>query len=116
MRRHRVSELSNPSRGVSMQREQKWRSRDARRENCGVLPRARSLRRSNFIQEHAPMSTTGAPPPDISAAPSAVVATPPSGVTGSIPRELGRLALPLFASYLLRVAYQWVDALWVRGL
>ena len=33
-----------------------------------------------------------------------------------IPGELLRLALPVFASQLLRVAYQWVDALWVRGL
>lgn len=41
-------------------------------------------------------------------------ATP--AVTGPIGRELLRLAAPLYASYLLRVAYQWVDALWVRGL
>ena len=41
---------------------------------------------------------------------------PPSGVTGPIPAELLRLALPVLASQLLRVAYQWVDALWVRGL
>jgi putative MATE family efflux protein len=27
-----------------------------------------------------------------------------------------RLALPALASYLLRIGYQWVDALWVRGL
>lgn len=40
----------------------------------------------------------------------------PRGVTGPIPRELFRLALPVLASQLLRVGYQWVDALWVRGL
>jgi len=40
----------------------------------------------------------------------------PAGVTAPIPRELLRLALPVLASQLLRVAYQWVDALWVRGL
>ncbi len=40
----------------------------------------------------------------------------PRGVTGPIPRELLRLAGPVFVSQLLRVAYQWVDALWVRGL
>jgi putative MATE family efflux protein len=43
------------------------------------------------------------------------VALPP-GVTEPIPRELTRLALPVFASLTLRLAYQWVDALWVRGL
>jgi len=37
-------------------------------------------------------------------------------VTKPIPGELMRLALPLLASQGLRVAYQWVDALWVRGL
>jgi putative MATE family efflux protein len=40
----------------------------------------------------------------------------PRGVTGPIPSELFRLAVPVFLSQLLRVAYQWVDALWVRGL
>lgn len=40
----------------------------------------------------------------------------PSGVTGPIPRELLRLALPILASQVLRIAYQWVDAMWVRGL
>ena len=33
-----------------------------------------------------------------------------------IPRALMRLAVPAFFSFGLRVAYQWVDALWVRGL
>jgi putative MATE family efflux protein len=41
---------------------------------------------------------------------------PPRGVTGPIGPELLRLAVPIFISYLLRTAYQWVDALWVRGL
>ena len=41
---------------------------------------------------------------------------PPRGVTGPIGRELLRLAVPVYASQLLRLAYQWVDALWVRGL
>lgn len=40
----------------------------------------------------------------------------PSGVTAPIPRELLRLAVPVLLSQLLRVAYQWVDAFWVRGL
>src|SRR5438876_7150085 len=40
----------------------------------------------------------------------------PAGVTASIPGELLRLALPVLASQLLRIAYQWVDALWVRPL
>src|SRR5262249_1703894 len=40
----------------------------------------------------------------------------PIGVTQPIPRALLGLALPGFASYLLRLGYQWVDALWVRGL
>src|SRR5882672_1142242 len=40
----------------------------------------------------------------------------PRGVTRPIPGELLRLALPVLASQFLRVAYQWVDALWVRGL
>src|SRR3989442_1715654 len=44
------------------------------------------------------------------------IPSPPRGVTGPIPRELFRLAVPVLASQLLRVAYQWVDALWVRGL
>ncbi|MEO5989514.1 MAG: MATE family efflux transporter, partial [Candidatus Eisenbacteria bacterium] len=33
-----------------------------------------------------------------------------------VPHALLRLALPIFASQALRLAYQWVDALWVRGL
>ena len=33
-----------------------------------------------------------------------------------VPRALVRLALPVLASQALRLAYQWVDALWVRGL
>ena len=37
-------------------------------------------------------------------------------VTDPIPRALLRLALPVLASHLLRISYQWVDALWVRGL
>lgn len=43
-------------------------------------------------------------------------ASPPRGVTGPIPRELLRLALPVLGSQMLRLGYQWVDALWVRGL
>jgi len=43
-------------------------------------------------------------------------ADPPRGVTGPIGPELLRLAIPIFFSFLLRTAYQWVDALWVRGL
>jgi putative MATE family efflux protein len=40
----------------------------------------------------------------------------PEGVSGPIPRALFRLALPILASQALRLAYQWIDALWVRGL
>ena len=40
----------------------------------------------------------------------------PIGVTQPIPRALLTLALPGLASFLLRLGYQWVDALWVRGL
>jgi putative MATE family efflux protein len=40
----------------------------------------------------------------------------PRGVTGPLGRELMRLAVPVFFSFLLRIAYQWVDALWVKGL
>ena len=40
----------------------------------------------------------------------------PDGVTTPIPRALLTLALPVLASQILRLAYQWVDALWVRGL
>ena len=41
---------------------------------------------------------------------------PPRGVTRPIPGELLRLALPMLASLTLRVAYQWIDAVWVRAL
>jgi putative MATE family efflux protein len=40
----------------------------------------------------------------------------PSGVTRPIPGELLRLAIPVLASQVLRIAYQWIDAVWVRGL
>lgn len=33
-----------------------------------------------------------------------------------VPRALLRLAVPIFASQILRLGFQWVDALWVRGL
>lgn len=33
-----------------------------------------------------------------------------------VPQALARLALPIFAAQVLRLAFQWVDALWVRGL
>ena len=64
------------------------------------------------------MST--APPGAPTAAPAAASpAAPrvlPRGVTRPIPGELLRLALPMLASLALRIAYQWIDALWVRGL
>ena len=43
---------------------------------------------------------------------------PPSlpGISQPIPRVLLRLAIPALFSFGLRIAYQWVDALWVRGL
>ncbi len=53
----------------------------------------------------------GAPPTRTRPAPAL-----PSGVTQPIPRALLHLALPVLASQALRLAYQWVDALWVRGL
>lgn len=40
----------------------------------------------------------------------------PRGVTRPIQGELLRLALPVLASQLLRLAYMWVDALWVARL
>ena len=39
-----------------------------------------------------------------------------SALTEPVPRALLRLAVPILASHLLRLAYQWVDAFWVRGL
>src|SRR2546427_5343938 len=42
--------------------------------------------------------------------------SPPRSVTQPIGGELLRLAGPVFASQLLRIGYQWVDALWVRRL
>ncbi len=52
----------------------------------------------------------------VSAAAGAGGAALPRGVTGAIPPELLRLALPVLGSQMLRLGYQWVDALWVRGL
>ena len=47
----------------------------------------------------------------------AIASSPaPIGVTQPIPRALFALALPGLASLLLRLGYQWVDALWVRRL
>jgi putative MATE family efflux protein len=43
-------------------------------------------------------------------------ASTPPGIHQPIPRALIRLAIPLLASHVLRLGYQWVDALWVRGL
>ncbi len=40
----------------------------------------------------------------------------PAETDPPIPRALVRLALPVLASQVLRIAFQWVDALWVRGL
>jgi putative MATE family efflux protein len=37
-------------------------------------------------------------------------------LTEPVPRALLRLALPVLASQALRLGYQWVDALWVKGL
>src|SRR5262249_61979639 len=59
-----------------------------------------------------PMSDSGAAGEHASAAPGAL----PEGVTRPIPDALLALALPALASFLLRIAYQWVDALWVRPL
>lgn len=49
------------------------------------------------------MTVTKGPPPNLL-------------LTEPIPRALIKLALPVFASHLLRLSFQWVDALWVRGL
>jgi putative MATE family efflux protein len=46
----------------------------------------------------------------------AAKAAPMLGVSGPISHSLLRLAAPILASHILRLAYQWVDALWVRGL
>jgi putative MATE family efflux protein len=43
-------------------------------------------------------------------------AAPPPAVTRPIPGLLLRLALPVLASQLLRLSYQWVDAIWVKSL
>ena len=43
-------------------------------------------------------------------------ATDSSLLNEPVPRALLRLALPVLASQALRLGYQWVDALWVRGL
>lgn len=43
-------------------------------------------------------------------------ATSPEALRLPVPQALVRLALPIFASQILRLAFQWVDALWVRGL
>lgn len=37
-------------------------------------------------------------------------------LSAPVPRILLRLALPVLASQALRLAYQWVDAVWVKGL
>ena len=37
-------------------------------------------------------------------------------LTEPVPRALLRLALPVLASQSLRLGYQWVDAMWVKGL
>lgn len=43
-------------------------------------------------------------------------AAAPDTLGQPVPRALARLALPILASQVLRLAFQWVDALWVRGL
>ena len=58
------------------------------------------------------MTQIAAPEPTAETAPAAA----PAGVTRPIPAALFRLALPVLASQALRLAYQWVDALWVRPL
>ena len=40
----------------------------------------------------------------------------PPALALPVPRALLSLALPILASQTLRLAFQWVDALWVRGL
>ena len=40
----------------------------------------------------------------------------PSILLEPVPRALLRLALPVLASQSLRLGYQWVDAMWVKGL
>lgn len=42
--------------------------------------------------------------------------TAPASLTRPVPSALIRLALPVLASQTLRLAFQWVDALWVRDL
>ena len=40
----------------------------------------------------------------------------PASLDEAVPRALLRLGLPILGMHALRLAYQWVDALWVRGL
>ena len=47
---------------------------------------------------------------------SGPAATGPRLLEVPVPRALLMLALPVLASQALRLAYQWVDALWVKGL
>ena len=56
------------------------------------------------LRARGPVSGTG---PDVA---------PAAGALPPVPRALLRLALPILASLTLRLAFQWVDALWVRGL
>ncbi|NOT33393.1 MAG: hypothetical protein HOP12_04395 [Candidatus Eisenbacteria bacterium] len=56
--------------------------------------------------------STEAPVAPTPATPSSA---PASALTGSIPRALLTLAIPVLISQFLRLGYQWVDALWVRG-
>jgi putative MATE family efflux protein len=44
------------------------------------------------------------------------LSAPTPSLTLPVPRALLRLALPILASQGLRLAFQWVDALWVRAL
>jgi putative MATE family efflux protein len=47
---------------------------------------------------------------------SAVAGTDARLLNEPVPRALLRLALPVLASQALRLGYQWVDAMWVKGL
>ena len=77
-----------------------------------------SVAAENSGDPPAPAAKIAGEHPSAAEAPAgenAAALTPlPRGVTQPIAGELLRLAGPVFASQLLRIGYQWVDALWVK--
>ncbi len=54
--------------------------------------------------------------PEVAASGGEAARAPRDALTRPIPGQLLQLALPVLASQMLRLAYQWVDALWVQPL